>query len=315
MTVASCDFYSIRMRAHIKSHKINPGCNASNTHLENVQQLHPPKIDKLAVASRFGAKSDSYEHVTPVQDAMGLRLLMQIQQMIPDTSIRRILELGCGTGRLTRRMAELYPSAVIVAVDISPEMIAHAKERYPHAHYVVADAEHYVFEEHQTFDLIVSNATIQWFERLDATLTRTKSLLATGGLLAIATFCERTFIELATAFNQAYDLNNMPRRSHVVAMPAVSDLKAILPNAKLIEDDFHSVFKDVSAFMKSIKDAGAVNSLSNRQAIPRSVLASMMEIYNNSYRQQESGGVLATYHSCYLLDKCSADVQGNGDVV
>ena len=61
---------------------------------------------------------------------MGLRLLMQIQQMIPDTSIRRILELGCGTGRLTRRMAELYPSAVIVAVDISPEMIAHAKERY-----------------------------------------------------------------------------------------------------------------------------------------------------------------------------------------
>jgi malonyl-CoA O-methyltransferase len=303
------------MRAYIKTHKINHSCNASNTDVENVQQLQTPRIDKLAVSARFGASSGSYEHVTPVQEVMGLRLLMQIQQMVPDKNILRILELGCGTGRLTRRLAEIYPWAVIVAVDISPEMIAHAKEQYPHAHYVVADAEHFVFEENQEFDLIVSNATIQWFERLEATLIRTKSLLATDGLLAIATFCERTFIELATAFDQAYDLNNMPRRSLVVTMPSVSDLKSILPNAKLIEDDFHSVFKDVRAFMKSIKDAGAVNSLSDRQAIPRAILSSMMGIYNNTYRQQEGGDVLATYHSCYLLDKCSGPLKGNGDAV
>lgn len=285
----------------VKIHKINASYNNSNRNTENIQQLQMPRIDKLALSNRFGASSNSYENVTPVQEAMGLRLLTQVQQRMSGKSVHKILELGCGTGRLTRRLAELYPEAVIVAVDISPEMIAYARKQYPQAHYVVADAEDYVFELQQQFDLIISNATIQWFEKLEATLIKTKSLLVSDGLLAIATFGEKTFIELATAFNQAYDLNRMQRRSHVVAMPAVEDLRSILPGATLIEDHFHSAFKDVRAFMKSIKDAGAVNSLSNRQAISKTILSSMTDIYNNTYRQHESGCVLATYHSCYLL--------------
>lgn len=290
----------------VKIHKINSSCNNSNIHTENIQQLQAPKIDKIVLSNRFGASSNSYENVTPVQETMGLRLLTQVQHMMSGGNVHKILELGCGTGRLTRRLAEIYPEAVIVAVDISPEMIAHARKQYPQAHYVVADAEDYVFELQQEFDLIISNATIQWFEKLEATLKKTKSLLAPGGLLAIATFGERTFIELVTAFNQAYDLNRMQRRSHVVTMPSVEDLRSILPGAILIEANFYSTFKDARAFMKSIKDAGAVNSLSNRQAIPKAILSSMMSIYNDTYRQHETGNVLATYHSCYLLDKYSA---------
>lgn len=289
----------------IKINKTTPSCYASNMHPENTHLLEAPRIDKAAVSTRFGTSSYRYENVTPVQEAMGLRLLAQVQQMVPDENVRKILELGCGTGRLTRRLAAIYPEALIVSVDISPEMISYARKQYPHAHYVVADAEDYIFELQQEFDLIISNATIQWFEKLEATLIKTKSLLASGGLLAIATFGERTFIELATAFNQAYDLNHMQRRSHVVTMPSVADLRSILPGAIFTEEEFYSAFNDVRAFMKSIKDAGAVNSLSNRQAIPKTILSSMMSIYNDTYRQQESGCVLATYHSCYLFDKCS----------
>lgn len=288
----------------VNNKELNSTC--SIMHAESSSPSEAPRIDKHALSNRFGARSNSYEKVTPVQQAMGMRLMLEVQQLMSGQNVCQILELGCGTGRLTRHLAKIYPEAEIVAVDISHEMIAHAKEQYPQAHYVIADAEDYVFKAQQKFDLIVSNATIQWFEKLEATLMQTRSLLASDGLLAIATFGERTFIELEAAFNQAYDLKHMQRRSHVVAMPSIKTLRSILPNAKLIEDEFCSTFQDAREFMKSIKDAGAVNSQANRQAIPKAILSSMMDIYNTTYRHLESGRVLATYHSCYLLDKHQA---------
>ena len=154
-------------------------------------------LDKKALANRFGSRAESYEAATPVQKVMGQCLLDRIRSEQPNGGVREILEVGCGTGRLTRALKALFPSANITAIDISQEMIDHAKKQVPGPAYLVIDAEEYLQSLNRQFDLIVSNATVQWFVHLDKAIGRMCSALAPGGFLALGTFAERTFCELA----------------------------------------------------------------------------------------------------------------------
>ncbi|MEV5611118.1 trans-aconitate 2-methyltransferase [Streptomyces sp. NPDC052225] len=73
----------------------------------------------------------------------------------------RIADLGCGPGNVTTLLAERWPAARITGYDNSPEMLekarAHASDRLDFAY---ADAAHWTPTE--TYDLLVSNATLQW---------------------------------------------------------------------------------------------------------------------------------------------------------
>jgi trans-aconitate methyltransferase len=76
----------------------------------------------------------------------------------------RILDLGCGDGYLTQRIAE--SGATMVGVDSSPQMIAAAKERGVDARY--ASGEALPFD--QEFDAVFSNAALHWMRDQDAVL-------------------------------------------------------------------------------------------------------------------------------------------------
>ena len=78
----------------------------------------------------------------------------------------RILDLGCGDGFLTRRIAE--SGANVVGVDASPEMIAAARERGVDAH--LANGETLPFD--REFDAVFSNAALHWMSDQDAVLQR-----------------------------------------------------------------------------------------------------------------------------------------------
>ena len=79
-------------------------------------------INKKLVASRFGSKVNSYDIATPVQQQMAQALIEQVGKYFSAGEPGRILELGCGTGRLTRKIVEIFPNARITAVDISSQM-------------------------------------------------------------------------------------------------------------------------------------------------------------------------------------------------
>ncbi|WP_339643371.1 methyltransferase domain-containing protein [uncultured Porticoccus sp.] len=263
-----------------------------NTHLE---------LDKRALANRFGSRAESYEAATPVQQVMGQCLLDKIRRELPDAEVQEILEVGCGTGRLTNALKALFPSANITAIDISQEMIDYATEQVPGPDYLVIDAEEYLQSLNRQFDLIVSNATVQWFVHLDKAIERMCSVLAPGGFLALGTFAERTFCELADAFNCAYQKNQLAVQNHVVPMKSVDYLRQILPEAELVERDILAHFADVRTFLQSIKDAGAVNSQAGQRRIPRAVLRDMPHYYEALYQKPGSREIQATYHTCFLF--------------
>ncbi|MFB6172899.1 MAG: methyltransferase domain-containing protein [Haloarculaceae archaeon] len=89
----------------------------------------------------------------------------------------RVLDLGCGTGHLTARIAD--SGATAVGLDASGEMIATARDAYPECDFVRADARAFSFDE--PFDAVFSNAALHWIPDQDAVLASVADALAPGG--------------------------------------------------------------------------------------------------------------------------------------
>ncbi len=89
----------------------------------------------------------------------------------------RILDLGCGTGHLTSRIAAA--GARVVGLDISPEMIAEARRNYPELEFVAGDGCNFHFE--QPFDAVFSNAALHWMRDPDAVARSIAEALVEGG--------------------------------------------------------------------------------------------------------------------------------------
>lgn len=77
----------------------------------------------------------------------------------------RMLDIGCGDGKVTAEIAALLPAGSVTGVDVSPEMIDFARAAFPPASHPnlswrVMDAGELRFDG--GFDLVFSNATLHW---------------------------------------------------------------------------------------------------------------------------------------------------------
>jgi SAM-dependent methyltransferase len=100
-----------------------------------------------------------------------------------DAVPKRVLDLGTGTGVGARFLAERYPEASVVGVDLAPAMIEQARELLPpelagRVRFEVADATALPFED-GAFDLIVLLNMIPFFDEL-------ARMAAPGGAVVIA---------------------------------------------------------------------------------------------------------------------------------
>lgn len=86
-----------------------------------------------------------------------------------------ILDLGCGHGKLTAKIAEV--GAHVVAVDASAEQVSAARDLGLDAH--VMDATALTFQGQ--FDAVFSNAVLHWVKRADAAIASVKRALVPGG--------------------------------------------------------------------------------------------------------------------------------------
>ncbi len=93
-----------------------------------------------------------------------------------------VVDLGCGTGELTRRLAEQLPGSEVVGIDSSPEMLeragALANERVRFELGSIEAVE-------GSWDLVFSHAAIHWVEAHRALVPRLLSLVRPGGQLAV----------------------------------------------------------------------------------------------------------------------------------
>jgi trans-aconitate 2-methyltransferase len=102
---------------------------------------------------------------------------------IPLAAPARVLDLGCGPGNSTQVLRERWPEAALTGLDSSAEMVARARAHGPRADWLLADAA--AWEPGAPFDVVFSNAMLQWLPDPEGMLPRLQGWLAPGGCLAV----------------------------------------------------------------------------------------------------------------------------------
>jgi trans-aconitate 2-methyltransferase len=131
------------------------------------------------VSTEWDARA--YERVSGPQLGWGRTVL----DRIPLRGDERALDAGCGTGRVTRLLAERLPEGRVIGVDGSQAMVAEARERLADLapRVTVRQGDLLELELDEPVDLIVSTATFHWILDHEALFRRLHAALRPGGRL------------------------------------------------------------------------------------------------------------------------------------
>lgn len=96
-----------------------------------------------------------------------------------------IIDLGCGPGNSTRVLKSRFPDAYIIGADNSANMIERARADNPDLEFLIMDITGDLSEMSGKFDVVFSNACLQWLPDHATLLPKLFGLLRKGGVLAV----------------------------------------------------------------------------------------------------------------------------------
>jgi SAM-dependent methyltransferase len=167
----------------------------------------------------FGRRAGTYDELRPVDD--NWRAVFEALVREGDLFGRRVLDVGCGTGRLA---AELASRSRVWAVDPSPEMLTVARRRAPGVRFKPGSAEALPFKD-GWFERATMWLVVHLVERARA-FAEIRRVLAPGGRLAIASFDPSYFdVFWLRRYFPAMEAIDRAR------FPTADDLRAELPAA------------------------------------------------------------------------------------
>ena len=123
----------------------------------------------------------TYDRSSAPQQAWGADVLARLAGLAPDATV---LDVGCGTGRVTEALLELVPDGRVLAIDASTEMVELARRRLG-ARADVWCEDVLDLELDAPVDAIVSTAALHWVGDHDRLWARLAGALRAGGSLEI----------------------------------------------------------------------------------------------------------------------------------
>ena len=103
----------------------------------------------------------------------------------------KVVDLGCGTGELTRRLADILPESDVLGLDLSPQMLAKADSvKRAGLTFELGDQANLSGQ----WDLIFSNAALQWSENHPRLIGHLYDRLAAGGQIVVQVPSNHTHI-------------------------------------------------------------------------------------------------------------------------
>lgn len=141
--------------------------------------------NKERVGNSFARHYSQYEQAAIVQRDMAARLHAAIVNHTQGCIIHRALEIGIGTGFLTKLLTASFPSADWWFNDLTPAAFDWIPAGLQQATTMPGDAEALSYPAQ--LDLLASASALQWFDNLPAFFSKSWQVLNPGGILAIAT--------------------------------------------------------------------------------------------------------------------------------
>ncbi len=194
--------------------------------------------NKEIIAKNFGRYCENYNAYADIQKETSEKLC----NLLPKKTKPKILEIGCGTGFLTKNILKKYPDGEFHITDLSPEMVQFCQSKYKadNVQFFVMDGENPNCDNE--YDLIVSSMSVQWFEKPLESL----KILAAKGDVYYSTLGSENFKEWKNVlFNNKLNDGGLPSNTW--------------PN--LIKEEFvHKDYQGGIDFLRMLKKIGAASS-------------------------------------------------------
>ena len=219
-----------------------------------------------------------------------------------------IIDIGCGPGNSTIELKRRWKDARIIGLDNSEAMLEKARADYPDLEWINRDAGR-DFSDLGTFDIVFSNAAIQWIPDHKGLLKRLFGLVADSGVLAVQV-PNVTYMPIGVAIGQT--AMEDPWRSRFEGMDdglCYKDLDfyydvlcSLTESIELWETHYYHVMPDHESIIEWYKSTGMRPYLEKLNEQERSEFtAGVLARIRKEYRVQEDGRVLFPFRRLFFI--------------
>ncbi|MBU5317310.1 methyltransferase domain-containing protein [Clostridium bornimense] len=113
------------------------------------------------------------------------QLAIDLVNRITIDNPKKVLDIGCGPGNSTNVLAQRFKGSYILGIDNSSNMIETVKNQYSNIDFNICDASKKLSGFDKDFDIVFSNACIQWISNHYKLLKDMMQLIKPGGILAV----------------------------------------------------------------------------------------------------------------------------------
>jgi len=236
-------------------------------------------LDKNLVKSKFFKSLATYDNNALVQAKMAEKLV----SLIKKKDFENIIEIGSYTGLLTKNIIRNFNFSSYLALDIIDSFDC-IKNLSPKIRFLKKDIEDFIPKE--KFDLIISNASLQWCNDFEKTVSKLKSMSKTNSLIAFSIFDKDNLFEIKDVFKIGLDYKSKEELKEIF-------LDSGFRNFKIFSE--HQVLKFASPkeVLKHLKLTG-VNSLSQKKMSYREI-KEKLDLLDKKY------GNKITYSILYII--------------
>ena len=221
-------------------------------------------LDRRVVRRHFARAAGTYDGAAVLQRRVADEMIQRLD--VVRLQPRALLDLGCGTGYVTRALARRYRRARLVGLDVAHAMAAHARRAagwFSRTRSVAGTAERLPFAA-GAFDMVVSNFMLPWCEPA-AVFAECRRVLRPNGLLVFTSLGPDTLAELREAWRR------VDEAAHVHRFLDMHDVGDALVHAGFAEpvmdvERYTLTFADARAVVRDLRALGAQNA---QRARPR----------------------------------------------
>lgn len=184
-----------------------------------------------------------------------------LMALISDENLKNAVDIGCGTGEQTKILSEQFHNTHFKGIDPSKEMLQKSKEfESQNLHFEIKSVEDFI-QEDSKYDLIFSNAALQWSDNHEKMFPALLSKLSENGQFAVQmpmqsqNILNQILVQLASeepfksqlnGFNRISPLLTIDEYAQILFDAGLQDLNISVRVYPIIADDVETLFNFIS---------------------------------------------------------------------